>query len=148
MPFQNKSICGNTWSDWINDSSVKTNTHSMWDMSASCIIIAVNVDTEHKKNILPGDVPKLNEKVFQDTPIGLLYRVFYEIVLHFRWGGRQGLRSLTPDFWKLSVDPSGREFFEKCYNELDKNYKAEQNQDDNDGIMLAMPGDPSCLVYW
>ena len=43
--------------------------------------------TQHKKTILPGDVAKLYSDVFTNTPQGLLYRVFFEIILHF---GRRG----------------------------------------------------------
>ena len=48
-------------------------------------------ETTHKKQIRPGDVQQLYSHVFTDTPQGLLYRTFYEVVHHF---GRRGCKGL------------------------------------------------------
>ena len=98
--------------------------------------------TTHKKIIHQADVKKLYEHVFTNTPQGLSYRVFYEIMLHFGRRGREGLRDLSKDFLELKTDANGREYFAKRYNELDKNHRENRNEDCNDGIITSIPGHP------
>ncbi len=103
--------------------------------------------TTHKPAILPGDVDKLYKDVFTDDPQGLSYRVFYLVVLHMGRRGREGLRELKKDFLQLCVDDQGREYFDKTYNELDKNHCENQEMDDNEGIISAIENDPQCPVH-
>ena len=100
--------------------------------------------TTHKKQILPGNVQKQYDEVFTDTPQGLLYRVFYLVILHMGHQGWEGLRELKKDFLILKVDDEGKEYHDKTYQELDKNHPENNNDDANDGLICAVPGDPNC----
>ena len=102
--------------------------------------------TAHKKTILPGDVARLYKYVFTDSPQGLLYRVFFEIILHFGRRGRENLRRLTPGFLKLETDDRGRKFYSQNYNGLDKNHREDDEDINRDAIISAVPGDPDCPV--
>ena len=63
--------------------------------------------TTHEKEILKGDGEKLYTNVFTDTPQGLQYRVFYEIMLHLGRRGREGLHLMNKNFLKLKKDAKG-----------------------------------------
>ncbi len=60
--------------------------------------------------------------------------------------GRGGLRELTKDYLVLCTDDQGHEYFDKAYNELDKNHRENKDMDDNEGIISAREGDPDCPV--
>jgi len=53
--------------------------------------------TKHKESITEGDMQKLYESgiLNNDTPMGLLRKVYFEISLHFGRQGREGLRNFT-----------------------------------------------------
>ena len=90
-----------------------------------------------KKTILPGDITKLYTTVFNDTPQGLLYRVFYEITQHFGQRGRETLRDFKPNSLKLCVDDDGQEYFQQTCDEVDT---------DDKRIITSMPDNPQCPV--
>ena len=76
-----------------------------------CKLRRLNMDkTKHKDMILEEDVTKLYEHVFDETPLGLQRRVFFEICLHFGCRGREGLRSLRRDSFAIKQDATGLEY--------------------------------------
>ena len=47
----------------------------------------------------------------------------------------------------LQKDDRGRYFYSQVYSELNKNHCSEDDDDNKDAIISAMPGDKDCPVY-
>ena len=100
-----------------------------------------------KPAILPGDVQKLYEKVFYDSPIGLQKRMFFEVGIHFGRRGREGLRELTKHSFKISNDDEGIEYVEIIVNELEKTKNGlNPKEKEKSAVMYSVPGDENCPV--
>ncbi len=84
--------------------------------------------SEHKPPIEPADIDKLYEKVFVDTPQGLQYRMFYELLMHFGRRGREGLRELRKDTFEVKEDGNGQEYVRITCNELEKAKRGDGKQ--------------------
>ena len=93
-----------------------------------------------KSAVLPGDVEKLYENVFHDSPTGLQRRMFYEIGIHFGRRGREGLRELTKQSFKITTDDQGVEYAEIVVNELEKTKSGlNLKEKEKTAVMYSMP---------
>ncbi|XP_070558566.1 uncharacterized protein [Ptychodera flava] len=79
-----------------------------------------------------------NNSVFNvDMPTGLQLKVFFEIMLHFRWKGRDDIRKMNKDTFALAQDDDGTEYV----------YRTRPNAcNDTSGVMYASPGNSNCPV--
>ena len=76
----------------------------------------------HKTEISSDDIASMfaSPVLSSGTPWGLLYRVFFQVCLHFARRGREGLRALTRDSFKFEVDGRGIKYAEMAFNESEK----------------------------
>ncbi len=99
---------------------------------------------EHKEEIPPEDERKLYDCVFTDTPQGLLYRVFFEVVKHFGRRGRENLRNMTPAYFTMEKDGSGLRYYRQPVCENDKNHTVKKKGRPKKGVIAEIPGDKNC----
>ena len=104
--------------------------------------------TSHKAPICQQDVHKMYSTLFsQKSPWCLLYKVFFEITLHFARRGREGLRDLTKSTFKFVRDADGVEYVCLAYHEQEKTKQGSEKQIfEKCGSMYSQPGDPNCPV--
>ena len=103
--------------------------------------------TQHKEEIEPEDVQRLYDIVFDDTPRGLQMRVFYELCYHFGRRGREGLRLLHRNSFKVFKDANGQEYVGKQYHEKEKAKPGTGKQNkEKEPYMYSLPGDKNCPV--
>ena len=100
-----------------------------------------------KPAVLPGDVQKLYKNVFFDSPVGLQRRVFFEVGIHFGRRGREGLRELTKNSFKINIDDEGVEYVEIIVNELEKTKSGlNLKEKEKAGAMYSMSDSENCPV--
>lgn len=97
--------------------------------------------TVHKPAIDDEDVKKLYESGVFDTnkPTTLQNKVFFEIMLFFCRRGRQNLRQLKKNDFEIKLDAKGRSFVIKTTDELTKNHRENDEQEDG-GVMVSKDG--------
>ncbi|XP_070560687.1 uncharacterized protein [Ptychodera flava] len=107
--------------------------------------------TTHKSAILRGDLAKLMESsvLSMTTPLALLRKVWFDIMVHFCPRGREELREMTKSSLMFERDDIGAEFVRMAYNEKEKNHQGTLNP--RDGVaeekrMYAQPGSAKCPV--
>ena len=100
---------------------------------------------EHHQSISEVDMRLLySSGVFDiEQPLGLLRKVFFEILLHLCRRGQENIRDLTPKDFTLIKNKDGTESVIKTSDELDKNHRDDHGQDD--GVMKAT-GQKHCPV--
>ena len=83
---------------------------------------------EHYPDISEEDLHKLysgDSPVFDiNTPCGLQFKVWFEIMLFLCRRGQENLRSMTKDTFRLKTDASGHKYVYQYRDELDKNHRA------------------------
>lgn len=81
--------------------------------------------TTHFSRISQADMDIINSPSSFDLNNAeeLQQKVFFDIQLQFGRRGRENVRNLRKDFFKLKRDEAGQEFFEMSYNELTKNHR-------------------------
>ena len=107
---------------------------------------------QHYPPIEPEDLKKLYERSHHsfdsDTPVGLQNKVFFEIMYYLCRRGRENLREMKKDTFRIATDATGRRFVYQHTDEKDKNHK--ENADPNDtvgeGSMYERAGNPDCPV--
>ena len=104
--------------------------------------------SRHKESIAPEHVKILYEKVFStEDAWGLLFKVFYEINLHFIRRGREGLRDLNKNSFEFHVDPRGVEYVIPHCNETEKTKQGSEKEIiEKSATMYAQVNDPNCPV--
>ena len=104
--------------------------------------------TKHKEAIHPEDIKKMYATVFDvNNRWGLIYKVFFEVTLHFARRGREGLRDLHTDSFLFEKYSKDREFVRLRYNEQEKTKQgSEKSINEKKALMYAQPGDPDCPV--
>ena len=104
--------------------------------------------TKHKEAIHPEDIQKMYATVFDvNNRWGMIYKVFFEVTLHFARRGREGLRDLHTYSFLFEKDSKDREFVRLRYNEQEKTKQgSEKSINEKKAIMYAQPGDPDCPV--
>ena len=100
-----------------------------------------------KPTVEPEDVAKLYTNVFDNTPKGLQYRVFWELCLHFGRRGREGLRDLHKKSFEVQTDAKGQKFVQNAYHEHEKCKTGKgKNVTEKEPKMYAVPGSKDCPV--
>ena len=87
------------------------------------------IDDQDFNTLYNGNHQAFNTK----TPVGLQQKVWFEVMLYLCRRGRENLREMTRDTFKISKDASGREFVYQAANESDKNHSEKDNPDDTIG---------------
>lgn len=101
----------------------------------------------HKEALKPGDVEKLYEQVFVNTPKGLQKRIFFEIHTHFARRGREGMRDLRKDSFVIKVDENGDEYVVMAYHEKEKTKRGvNMKEKERECAMYAVSNDSNCPV--
>ncbi|XP_041478860.1 uncharacterized protein KIAA1958-like [Lytechinus variegatus] len=105
-------------------------------------------DTTHKCPISQEDINQLYKSgVFdENTPQGLQYKVFFELMLFICRRGRENLRELTPDHFEIGQDNNGRRYVYQSRDELTK--KTRENNPDSrvDAGRMYSTGELGCPV--
>lgn len=106
--------------------------------------------TQHHPAISPGDLNTLRASAAlqPNSPKGLLYKVWFDIQLHFGRRGCEGNRNLTSDSLLLNRDENGSQYFTMAFKEDTKNHKNPlgHTKANNRGVMYEEPGNPLCPV--
>ena len=85
--------------------------------------------SQPRSDIAPDDLAKIYDNYFTpglrngNTEV-LLHKVFFDIMYHTGRRGKEGLRNLTKNSFKLKKAQNGREFIEITFNEVTKNKEA------------------------
>ena len=79
-------------------------------------------DTEHYPQIDENDLHKLYESgvLNDETPQGLLYKVWFELMLYICRRGRENLRKLTKQHFKIGTDSQDRRYVYQSCDEMTK----------------------------
>ena len=81
--------------------------------------------TQHKKATPFDNMQKLYQSgvLGPQDPVALQNKVVVELSLHFTRRGREGLRELRKDSFRIEVDASGKEYVSMAYHEEEKNHQ-------------------------
>eukprot|EP00057_Strongylocentrotus_purpuratus_P018990 XP_011673464.1 PREDICTED: uncharacterized protein KIAA1958-like [Strongylocentrotus purpuratus] len=103
---------------------------------------------QHHDSIASGDLQKLySSTVFdQDTPSGLQAKVWFEIALYFCRRGRENLRELNKDHFKIETDENGHEFVTQNVDEMTKKTREDNLSSRTDGGRMYSTGRADCPV--
>ena len=100
--------------------------------------------TVHHPAIEDQDLKKLKDYFSDtlDTPLGLLHKVFFDIMLHLCRRGRENLQDLKICDYKVNMDSSGTRYVEQVVDELTKNHRGSEEDDAAyGGRLYEIPGD-------
>ena len=115
---------------------------------AQCVQLKKNglAKVEHKPPLTPEDVRKLyRSDVFSlSRPESLQRKVFFEIMLFLCRRGRENLRNLTKKSFAVKTDGNGVEYVEKVLDELSKNHR--ENDAEQEGGIIYATGEKDCPV--
>ncbi|XP_011668570.1 uncharacterized protein LOC105440296 [Strongylocentrotus purpuratus] len=103
--------------------------------------------TKHKPAISSSDMEIIqNSSVLDcDTPAGLQNKVFVDFMTYFCNRGRENLRELKPDDFRLETDEDGLRYITKR-DQLTKNNREDDDEVSNNGVMYEIPGSSKCPV--
>ncbi|XP_062574912.1 uncharacterized protein LOC134236784 [Saccostrea cucullata] len=105
---------------------------------------------EHHPPISENDLRQLysgSTHVFDTTtPYGLQKKVWFEITLFLCRRGRENIRFMTKDTFKIMKDDTGRQSVNQHIDELDKNHRADTQGSVTEGRMYEIPGNSNCPV--
>ena len=103
--------------------------------------------TKHKEAIQPGDLQKMytSEVLSNRYPQALLYKVFFEISLHFVRRAKEGLRDLRKNSFEIKADDQGLRYATIGYNEKTKKDHGDKKEFvEKEQRMYEQPDDPAC----
>ncbi|XP_072033396.1 uncharacterized protein [Amphiura filiformis] len=133
--------------DIVNDSAFKDAN----EMFAAMVVklkdegkAAVN----HKQPIEPQDMQKIraSDALNQNTPRGLLNKVFIDIMLFMSQRGRENLREMEKDEFQVKVDANNRRYVTRIRDRLTKNHRVDDEKS-HAGLMYETPQFPeNCPV--
>ena len=128
-----KQIRGDSF-DIINDISFG-NSNSVFNAQKKEMKRRGLGKVEHYRSISEDDMTKLYESgVFDvEQPLGLLRKVFFELLLHLCRRGQENLRELTADDFKLIKNKDGTESVIKISDEVDKNHTEDAHEQEDGG---------------
>jgi hypothetical protein len=103
---------------------------------------------DHHDPIAPEDVCRMYTSGCLSTlkPESLLYKSFFELVLHFGRRGREGLRLLDKTSLKFDKSACGKECVTLAYRELEKNHTGLKPKETERQQMMFATGGPNCPV--
>ena len=100
--------------------------------------------TTHKTPISAGDMDRLYASgvLSNDTPWGLIYKVYFELSLHFSRRGVEGIRELHKSSFVFETDDMGATYCRMAYNEMEKKKQGnEKTIREKEARMYEEPGD-------
>ena len=103
---------------------------------------------EHHGEISSGDIKKLySSGVFnQENPLGLQRKFWFEISLYFCRRGRENLRDLKKDTFRVDKDENGVEFVTQNTDELTKKTREDNLSSRTNSGRMYRTGTPICPV--
>jgi hypothetical protein len=108
--------------------------------------------TEHYPPISEEDLKRLyinDHHAFDiNTPVGLQQKVWFEIVFYLCRRGRENIREMNKDTFKIGKDASGQEYVVQAIDEADKNHGSKDKPNDTigEGRIYSIPGNMACPV--
>ena len=103
--------------------------------------------TEHYPEIEPEDLQKLNASFDINNPVGLLEKVWFDIVFYLIRRGRENLRQMTRKTFVVEMDGTGKQFIYQPLSEVDKNHHVNDHSFDTIGEgRIYETGGPKCPV--
>jgi hypothetical protein len=83
-----------------------------------------------------------------ETPVGLQQKVWFELVYYLCRRGRENLREMSKETFKIGKDASGKEYVCQAVDEADKNHRVTDgpNETPGEGRMYEIKGNPACPV--
>lgn len=136
----------------ITDKDFNASNNALMAKIAKYIKTNTNSEKSGYQAIDENDLKLLSKYFDRSTPQVLQHEVFYVIVYHFGYRGREWLRGITKHSLKLHTDPNGREFFDLVKTDAEKNVKASTNRRHFESIktilMYSTPETPEkCPVF-
>ena len=103
---------------------------------------------EHHEDLSSGDLEKLyTSGVFdQDTPLGLQRKFWFEISLYFCRRGRENLRCLKKDMFRIDKDENGIEFVTQNIDEMTKKTREDNLSSRTNSGRMYTTGSSLCPV--
>ena len=132
----------------------------MWKKTQKCSFFTGNLRDQESKGydksrrkepILQTDLDLIYTNYFiphfDNDPVCLLHKVYFDIAFFLGKRGQEGLRKLTKDSFELKVTSEGKEYFEMKFNESTKKSQGDNyNEMNEQPILLAQPGKRCCPV--
>lgn len=100
----------------------------------------------HYPQIEEDDLIKIYSSFDLNNPQHLQDKVQFDIMFYMCRRGRENLRKMNKDYFKISKTTSGLEFIYQKHNEMDKNHKIGNDESTTDGIILEQTGYDRCPV--
>ena len=101
-------------------------------------------EIKQKEPLEPEDIETLyNSDAFSiDTPSGLQNKVIFEYLYFFCNRGRENLREVKTDDFKVCVDSTGKKYVEVCTKKQTKNHRGDDvtDVDKKEGRMYEKTG--------
>ena len=104
---------------------------------------------KHHDAISVPDIRKMYNHEFlfnANTPMGLVNKVFFEIVLYFCRRGQENLTELSVDDFEIVCMDDGRKYVSKCTSELTKNHQGDSSESEGTGGKMFSTGTDLCPV--
>lgn len=102
-------------------------------------------ETNSMPPIEPEDLQRISEYFQQNmngppNPAKLQEIVLFNVIYYMGRRGRQNLRKMTKDTFKISQDPDGTRYIYQAKKELDKNHKENDLRPNNQARIYEIPG--------
>ena len=100
---------------------------------------------KHTEKITDDDMARLAfyfnvDHIKRPNPYVLQRAVIFNIIYYLCRRGQENLHSMTKDFFKIEVLPSGERYVVQVKDELDKNHRENSTDLTNQGKMYEVPG--------
>ena len=104
--------------------------------------------TNHHEEITSQDLKMLYSCFDVTTPRGLQEKCLFDIIFFLVRRGRENLRQQTKQTFAIAVESTQRKYVYQAVDELDKNHRGSDNQQDSvtDPRMYEQPGNLLCPV--
>ena len=106
--------------------------------------------TDHHPPISENDLKKLYSGqtvvFYTDIPYGLQRKVWFHLTLYLCRRGRENLREMDKNTFKVGTDDTGRRFVYQDVDELDKNHRADNQCAVTEGRMYEIQGINLCVL--
>ena len=103
-------------------------------------------DTEHYAEIEPEDLIKLYSSFDTKKAVGLQEKVWFDVMYQLIRRGRENIRSMTKNTFKVGTDASGKRYIYQDFGEADKNHGAGDHAFDTTGEGRIYETDTNCPV--
>ena len=144
----NRYLNSSTWDRQVKlmeDKEFKSSNNTLTAMIAQYL---QNNEKDNKsfKAIDKEDLKKLSDYFDRSTPVVLQQEVFYLIIYHFGYKGREWLRGITKDSVKIHADDNGKTYVDLLRSTEEKNVRPSTSRRHFESIktilMYATPDNP------